>query len=190
MDLETLLTEAAPARRVSIDGPGSPAAERLYQRITSQAPGKAPARRRYMARGITGLAIAGVAAIVDWVGPAVHGPVTKLPRQARSSGHNRKRALLASAAVVLVAAGGYGVSKALDTPGGGSAASPSATSAALISTSCSGLKATGGTLSSVSGTSLVIKTAGGKSVTVTTSPSTEVIREVTGSTRDITDGHR
>lgn len=64
MDLETLLTEAAPARRVIIDGPESPAARRLYQRITSQAPGKAPARHRYLARGITGVAIAGAAAIV------------------------------------------------------------------------------------------------------------------------------
>jgi hypothetical protein len=92
MDLESLLTEAAPARRVSIDGPGSPAAERLYQRITSQAPGKAPARRRYLARGIAGVAIAGAAAIVA---------IAVIPGSPASPGHpdSAAAAVLEAAAV-------------------------------------------------------------------------------------------
>lgn len=45
MDLDTMLDEAAPARRVRLDGPDSPAAVSLYRRIVTQPP--AAARRRY-----------------------------------------------------------------------------------------------------------------------------------------------
>jgi hypothetical protein len=47
MDLDTLLGEAAPARHVRLDGPDSPAAVRLYQRIIAQPPAAVPTRRRY-----------------------------------------------------------------------------------------------------------------------------------------------
>jgi hypothetical protein len=46
MDLDTMIAEAAPARHVSLDGPDTPAAMTLYQRITAQPPAAAPARRR------------------------------------------------------------------------------------------------------------------------------------------------
>jgi hypothetical protein len=63
MDLDTMLTEAAPARRLPLDGPDSPAAARLYQRITTQlTPGRPPRRRRFAAPVLLGVAAAGVAA--------------------------------------------------------------------------------------------------------------------------------
>jgi hypothetical protein len=45
-----------------------------------------------------------------------------------------------------------------------------------------------GTLARISGTDLVLTTASGNTVTVTTSSTTKVTREVTGSVADITDG--
>ncbi|HEX6521730.1 MAG TPA: CU044_5270 family protein [Streptosporangiaceae bacterium] len=62
MDLDTMLAEAAPARHVSLDGPDSPAAIRLYQRITAQPPAADPARRRRrIALTATAIAAAGAA---------------------------------------------------------------------------------------------------------------------------------
>jgi hypothetical protein len=79
MDLDTLLAEAAPARRLPPDGPDSPAAIRLYQQITAQPPGPArPSRRRRLAvPALIGVAVAGVAAAVALAlvpgSPARHG---------------------------------------------------------------------------------------------------------------------
>lgn len=66
MDLDTMLTEAAPARHLPLDGPDSPAAARLYQQITAQpaAAGRAPQRRRYALPVLIGAAAAAVAAAV------------------------------------------------------------------------------------------------------------------------------
>ena len=47
MDLDTMLTEAAPARHLPLDGPDSPAAVRLYQQITTQLSPGQPPRHRY-----------------------------------------------------------------------------------------------------------------------------------------------
>jgi hypothetical protein len=60
MDLDTLLAEAAPARRLPLDAPDSPAAERLYQRITQQ---PAAARQALRRSRVTMSALAGVAAV-------------------------------------------------------------------------------------------------------------------------------
>ena len=61
MDLDTMLAEAAPARRESLDGPDSPAAVSLYQRITSERP--AVSRRRHrIVLPLTGAAAALAAA--------------------------------------------------------------------------------------------------------------------------------
>jgi hypothetical protein len=66
MDLDTMLTEAAPARRLPLDGPDSPAAVDLYQRITAQPPGLAvpSRRRRFAVPALIGVAAAAAAAAV------------------------------------------------------------------------------------------------------------------------------
>jgi hypothetical protein len=61
MDLDTMLTRAAPSRHVLLDGPDSLAAARIRERIISDPP---PVKRRYVARGLTAAAIAGAAVIV------------------------------------------------------------------------------------------------------------------------------
>jgi Domain of unknown function (DUF5666) len=93
-----------------------------------------------------------------------------------------RRALLtaAAAAAVLAAAGGttWGL-----TSGG---AVPAAALTAV--TGCPGLAATSGILEQIDGTQLVVRTRDGQTVTVTTSSSTAVSIEVTGSLSDINDG--
>jgi len=66
MDLDTLLTEAAPARHVPLGGPDSPAAVRLYQQITAQPPMaiRASRSRRLAVPVLIGMAAAAVAAVV------------------------------------------------------------------------------------------------------------------------------
>lgn len=68
MDLDTMLTGAAPARHLPLDGPDSPAAARLYQQITAQPPPRRPSRRRrYVLPALIGMAAAAVAAVVALV---------------------------------------------------------------------------------------------------------------------------
>jgi hypothetical protein len=66
MDLDTMLTEAAPARHLPVDEPDSPAATRLYQQITAQplAPPRASRRRRLTGPTLIGVAMAAVAVVV------------------------------------------------------------------------------------------------------------------------------
>lgn len=66
MELDTLLAEAAPARHLPLDAPDSPAAERLYQRITAQPPVPRPAsrRRRLAVPALLGVAAATAAAAI------------------------------------------------------------------------------------------------------------------------------
>jgi hypothetical protein len=79
MDLDTLLTEAAPARHLPLDGPDSPAAVRLYRQITARPPSaRRPFRRRRLAvPALIGVAAAAVAAAVALAltpgSPARHG---------------------------------------------------------------------------------------------------------------------
>jgi hypothetical protein len=65
MDLDSMLTEAAPARRLPLDGPDSPAAVGLYEQIIAQPPalGRAPRRRRLAVPALIGAAAAAVAAV-------------------------------------------------------------------------------------------------------------------------------
>jgi hypothetical protein len=101
----------------------------------------------------------------------------------------RRVAVGAAAAVGLIIGGtSYGLASDL------SAESPppathSARAAGLAAvTGCSQLTATTGTLEQVNGSDLVLKTPDGQTVTVTTSPSTQISREVAGSLDDVTDG--
>ena len=75
MDLDSMLTEAAPARHLPLDGPESPAAVRLYQQIIAQPPPprRAIRRSRLTLFALVGVAAAGAAAAVALalVAPAV-----------------------------------------------------------------------------------------------------------------------
>jgi hypothetical protein len=101
----------------------------------------------------------------------------------------KPRAMLAvGAAAVLLLIGGvsYGVTAAFTT---GHATSPAGTKTAALTrvSGCADLKQAAGTLEHVNGTSVVIKTANGQLVTVTTTGSTMV--NVSGAPlSDITDG--
>jgi len=66
MDLDTMLTEAAPARHIPLDGPDSPAAAGLYQRIVAQPTAAAqPVRRpRFAVPALVSVAAVVLAAIV------------------------------------------------------------------------------------------------------------------------------
>jgi hypothetical protein len=65
MDLDTMLAEAAPARHLPLDGPDSPAAVDLYQRITARPPAAAQSsRRRLTIPVLIGVAVAAAAAVV------------------------------------------------------------------------------------------------------------------------------
>lgn len=101
-------------------------------------------------------------------------------------GH-RRRAVLgagAAAALVLLAGVGYGATAALT----GHAPGIATKAAVLTSVSgCSTLKQVSGTLERVNGGSLVLETASGQSVTVTTTANTRVAT-VVGQLSDITDG--
>jgi hypothetical protein len=111
-------------------------------------------------------------------------PRHPFPRPARPrlpAGPRRRAALAASAAAALVVVGGagYAATAALTRPASG----PVLTAVS----GCSGVELTDGTLEQVNGTSLVIKTASGRPVTVTTAAATIVT--VAGALRgDITDG--
>jgi hypothetical protein len=95
--------------------------------------------------------------------------------------------LVAAAAAAAVVAGGtaYGLTAGLTAGTGGPA--PAAAGLTAVN-GCSELVGTSGTLEQVNGTSLVVKTPGGPVVTVTTTPSTKLVREATGSLSAITDG--
>jgi Domain of unknown function (DUF5666) len=100
----------------------------------------------------------------------------------------RGRAVLAAglaAALVLLAAAGYGASRFVHITFG-----TGGTGAETVLTAvngCAGLEQAAGTLEQVNGTSLVVKTASGQPVTVTTTASTFV--SMSGALRrDITDG--
>jgi hypothetical protein len=81
MDLDTMLADVAPARHVTLEGPGSPAAVGLYQRITAAPPPavRAPRRTRFPVLALLTAAAAGLAAAVTLAlipgGPAA-GPHT------------------------------------------------------------------------------------------------------------------
>ena len=89
MDLDTLLTEAAPARHLPLDGPDSPAAVRLYQQITAEPPSARRSRRRRLAvPALIGVAAAAVAAAVALAlvpGSPRRSPSSRAPGRPRRS---------------------------------------------------------------------------------------------------------
>jgi hypothetical protein len=97
-----------------------------------------------------------------------------------------RRTVLAAAAAVVLAAGGYGLAGGFSRAGHTARNGPSAP-AELTATGCSGLELAGGMLRSADGRTLVIG-ANGTDLTVATSVSTSILREVVGSIRDITGG--
>jgi hypothetical protein len=105
--------------------------------------------------------------------------------QALRQRQRRRQAMIAAAAAAILVAGGtsYGLTA---RPGG--AGHPAGTASELTAVNgCPGLAATSGTLERVMGTSLILKTPGGQAVTVITSPSAKISRQVTGAVSDITD---
>jgi len=104
-------------------------------------------------------------------------------------GPRRRSLLAASAAAALVLVGGasYGVSTALTGHAPGTARTGTKTAALTAVTGCAGLEQADGTLEQVNGTSLVIKTASGQPVTVTTTASTRASM-FSAPLSDITDG--
>ncbi len=152
---------------------GQPVADRAREHLARCEHCRAEARRwDLVARGVRGLAAAA---------PEGGWPAPPRSRPRALAGHRRRTILAASAAAaaVVLAAAGYGVSGVLTRPAPG---------AVLTAVSgCNGLQLGAGTLERVTGSSLVLKLAGGRPVTVTTTPSTKV--SVAGPLRaDITDG--
>jgi hypothetical protein len=96
--------------------------------------------------------------------------------------------LTAAAAAVLLGAAGAGAVTALRPATPAPPGSATRVAAGLTATGCTGTELAGGTLDRVSGTSLVLATVSGKQVTVTTSASTRILREVTGTPGDVADG--
>jgi len=105
------------------------------------------------------------------------------------AGPRRRATLAASAAAALVLLGGasYGATAALTGQAPGTARTGTTTAALTAVTGCEGLRQADGTLEQVNGTTLVIKTASGRPVTVTTTGST-MVGMVRAPLSDITDG--
>jgi len=113
---------------------------------------------------------------------------------ARPPWRRRRVALVSAAAAVVLGVTGYG----LDSMVGSSSARPAAAgaaptsaaelAAALTPTECTRLGVGAGTLESVSGSRLVVRTGAGKLIPVTASGSTQITRQVVGSLRDIKNG--
>jgi len=149
LDLEDLIAGAA----------GQPASDRAAGHLASCAQCRAEARRwEIVAAGVRGLA--------DATPAARPAPAETAPP--RWLGGPRRRAVLAAAAAVLVLLGGAGYWAASAVTGQPSGAVLTAVSG------CTGLELATGTLEQVSGRRLVIGTAGGHQVTVTTTASTRV----------------
>jgi hypothetical protein len=106
--------------------------------------------------------------------PLSDGQRRQSRRSAVLAGPKRRAiaAASAAAALVVIGGGGYGVSAALAGHAPGTARTGVETAAFTAVKGCAGLYQAVGTLEQVNGTSLVIKTANGQSVTVTTTAST------------------
>jgi hypothetical protein len=165
LDLDDLIAEAT----------SRPADDRTREHLASCEHCRAEADRwNLVADGVRGL----TAATPDAAQPA-------WPRRTRShvlAGPWRRRTMLASAAAALVVLGGAGYWAS-------SAFTRHATTGTVLTavTGCAGTELANGTLEQVNGTSLVIGTASGQRVTVTTSASAVV--SVAGALlSDVTDG--
>jgi hypothetical protein len=105
--------------------------------------------------------------------PRPLGPRSLRPRVAASLGRHRTLALSAAAALVLVAGVGYAASSVVHISfGSGGTGGAQATLTAV--SGCPALDQASGTLVQVNGSSLVIRTASGQPLTVTTTAGTRV----------------
>lgn len=125
--------------------------------------------------------------------PAVPGLVSMPAKQrgaglARLADPRRRSVLLASAAAAVIVLGGagYGLTAAFGGHATGPASSTTTTALTAVN-GCAHLAQVTGTLESVNGTSLVVETSSGQSVTVTATAGTR-INLSTASLSDITDG--
>jgi hypothetical protein len=117
--------------------------------------------------------------------------VDQLP--SRSPWRRRRVALVSVAAAVVLGVAGYGLDSMLGSSGRPAAGGVAPTSAAelaaaLTPTECKRLEVAAGTLVSVSGSRMVLRTSAGKLITVTASDSTRITRQVAGSLRDVRNG--
>jgi hypothetical protein len=104
----------------------------------------------------------------------------------RRQRRRKRQAVIGAVAAVILLAGGttYGLTAGL----GGAGHPARAVSTLTAVTGCPGLAAASGTLEQVDGTSLVLKTGGGKLVTVTAPASVKVSRQATTAVSEITNG--
>ena len=128
--------------------------------------------------------------------PPLFGRVLSALDAAPRARRNGRRALLpyaAAATVIVLGAGGYGLSSALGS--GATHVGRGTTAAELTATGCTGLDLAAGTLNGVSGAGasdrdLVLTTTSGRPVTVTTSAATTLLRVEAGNLGDISNGSR
>jgi hypothetical protein len=179
LDLEDLIAEVT----------GRPVADRAREHLARCEHCRTEASRwSLVADGVRGLA----AAAAERAQPAQPRPAAL-----RAPAGPRRRVMLAgraAAALVLLGGAGYGVAAAVTghAPGtastGARTARTGASSAVFTAVSgCHGLVQAKGTLDQMHGSSLVIKTATGKPVTVTTTAST-MVNIAAAPLSDITDG--
>jgi hypothetical protein len=111
------------------------------------------------------------------------------PRPRALTGPRRRAMLAGSAATALVLVGGAGYGAAAALTGHAPGTAGTATKATVLTSvsGCAALKQVTGTLEQVNGSSLVLETASGQSITVTTTATTGVAT-VVGQLSDITDG--
>jgi hypothetical protein len=119
--------------------------------------------------------------------PPLLGRVLNALDAAPRTRRNWRRALpyAAAAAAVVLAGTGYTLAGTL---GSTAPQAGHVTTMGLTATGCTGLDLAAGTLTAVNGDDLVIRTASGRTVTVTTSAATTLRRVEAGSTSDIADG--
>ena len=177
LDLEDLIAEVT----------GQATGDRAREHLARCEPCRAEANRwKLVADGVRGLVADGVRVV------AAATPEAAPPARPRHAGRRvpagpRRRTLLASAAAALVLLGGLGyeashfVHITLNTSGTGAKTVLTAVSG------CATLEQASGTLEQVNGSSLLIRTAGGQPVTVTTTAST-FLAESGPLLSDITDG--
>jgi hypothetical protein len=145
---------------------GQPVDDRAREHLARCEQCRAEANRwDLVASGVRGLAAAT---------PQATQPARPWHTQPRVPAGPRRRTILAAAAaaVVLLGVAGYGASNFVHITFGTSGAGAGTVLTAVGG--CAGLQEANGTLAQVSGSNLVIKTASGQPVTVTTVPSTLV----------------
>jgi hypothetical protein len=112
---------------------------------------------------------------------------------ARTPWRRRRVVLASAAAAVVLGITGYGVdsmfgSSARPAAGGVAPTSAAELAAALTPTECTRLEVAAGTLESVNGSRIVVRTGAGKLITVTVTASTQITRQVVGRRSDVKNG--